>query len=305
MRPKWKEYYYSMETEASQSEIEATQQAFFQSFEGNKQEEEKKPEIKKCRHGWIVCNTCGSPWKYSVEPIQVKPIINSPSIWQSFLGIKVPPSKKDKIKAAKEEKLRAYLMMRDLIRRQKEEKAIKLRAQSISQIDNSKFLIKPTSIEDFIFKALLTANASLHINTIITAIEALGWTSSSNKYAKVYKVLVDNDYMFLNIGNLTFKLREGFQCIKPLNIISVKKERKKLPVNHIISLREIVILFIKNIKKGTGVYPGQIYQLMNCSGFSCSYNSIYKIMQGKDFIKDGFSYLLNDTYHTTKKSKSR
>lgn len=267
MKPKWKDYYYSMEEEVSKSE-----------------------------------NTQGiddSPWKYSVAPTKSKLKINSPSIWQSLLGIKVPPIE-DYAETQGSENIRSYFMTRDLLKKQKEERATRRRAKAITQVDKSKFIIRPSSIEDFIFKALFIANNSLHINAIITAIEGLGWTTSSkyHKYAQVRKALRNNDYMFLSMGKSIFKLRQGFGGFKPLHVSQIKKERKKLSTNHIISLREMVIFLIKNIKKGPGVYPGQIHQLMNRSGFNCSYTSIYNIMQGKDFIKDGFLYSLNDLRNT-------
>jgi hypothetical protein len=164
--------------------------------------------------------------------------------------------------------------------------------------------INNSSTEALILKALSNIQDGLHINDIIIRLEKLGWVSESkyHKYDLVRKTLSDNYFMFQRIAPATFKLREGFRGRPPEKTQPVIRHKTKS--NKLTSLEDIVVWCAK--KQNSNTYPGSVYYALRQCGYRCAYTSIYKIMQGKNFIKKGFWYRLNahkDAKITTSISK--
>lgn len=151
------------------------------------------------------------------------------------------------------------------------------RLQTI-EIDQSEFVLNPTTLETFIVKVLCNVDY-LHINDIIFKIEALGWKSKSayHKYSVINKAL-NNNVMFMRTGKGTYKLREGFKCNIPKKIARAKKSYNT-PIPTLKDIVSNVINQYKQSNKYTDVSPTIIHNLMRKMGYNCSYSSVRRAMQ--------------------------
>lgn len=201
-----------------------------------------------------------------------------------------PEPREKKPRETKAQKVKR--LMEELLFRRAYEAEIKRRATTISKVDANQYTLQPNTIEHLLYQSL-SANPK-HITDIITDIEALGWKSNSkyHKYAQVHKALRSNIYMFVRVGSATFKLRNGFNGAhieKPAPKEQANKDSENIP-----TITDIAIDITKRYQETNGIYPGRVHQIMNEIGYRCSYSGVYRAMQSKPFVKEGFWYRLDD-----------
>lgn len=201
--------------------------------------------------------------------------------------------------------LRRLIFARELLRRQAEIEEEKSRAQDLREVDQTNYVVNPTSIEAYLLRVLVPTEESLHINDIIERIEALGWVSTSkyHKYSRVHSALRKNYFMFMKVGKAEFKLREGFRGRKPEKIVRIVAQENE-PAK-LITIKDIVYDVSKTYQDAEGTYPSRVHNIMKRIGYKCNYSSVYRAMQSDLFTRDGFWYKPNDLCVPAKEVQNR
>lgn len=246
----------------------------------------------------------------AVEPTS-KPGSPFPRFWprRTPNTIKTKPTK-DLVRPAgilSKGEMKALLAVRNVIREHTRYAEEKARAQAISIIDRKAVGVDDNSTEGYIARVLATTDVSMHINDIITAIEAIGWKSESkyHKYSHVRKTLRDNYFMFERTEKATFKLREGFRGRAPIKI--EKKPAIKYSETKLTTLEDIIadVMEKRKTKVKYGMYPAGVWYILRRMGYKrISYSSVYNAMQNKRFHRSGFWYTVNKTNDKRKNAKS-
>jgi hypothetical protein len=188
---------------------------------------------------------------------------------------------------------RILLSIRELIASHMQREEQVRRGRTITVVDSNKFRIGANSIENYIARALQNSETGMHLNDIITGIEALGWrtTSVHHKYAEVYRAIRQHYYMFEKMGKAKFRLRAAFSQ-RPMDrtpiSISVDTNKGKLT-----TLKDIAVSVVEKFYAPPGIYPSLVWAIMRRMGYDCSYSAVYKAMQDESkFVKEGFFYAL-------------
>lgn len=165
------------------------------------------------------------------------------------------------------------------------------RAIDIREVDQANYVVRSTSIESYLLRALYATEEGLHINDIIARIEVLGWASTSkyHKYAQVYSALNKNYFMFMRVSKGKFKLREGFRGRKPAKLQQPQPAQNQGQAK-LITIKDIVYDISKLYQDDSGIYPSRAHDIMKHIGYSCHYSSVYRAMQTDLFTRDGFWY---------------
>lgn len=188
--------------------------------------------------------------------------------------------------------MNVLLVVRQVLRQQKEKNERDRNANDIRQVDKAAYEIKPNTIESYIMQTLSTTEESMHINSIISHIETLGWKSSSlyHKYAQVSKALRVNSYMFARVSKGRFELRDAFKLGKVNESKSKRINRES--ISTITKLKDVVADTVSRYQGEVGIYPARVHYIMKMSGFPCSYSYVHGVMQSEKFTKSGCLYKL-------------
>lgn len=189
--------------------------------------------------------------------------------------------------------VKVLLLVKEILRRQKDQSERLRNAANIRQVDRSLYAIKPGSITAYMLQVLAATNDPMHITQLITGIEALGWHSKSvfHKYDVVRKALRDNSGMFEKVSRAKFRLCDGFRNIKPEKTEPPTRREK---IAKLTTLKDVVVYIAKTYSSNGRIYPAHLHYLMGITGFSCAYSSVYRVMQCPPFVRDGMSYKVID-----------
>jgi hypothetical protein len=201
--------------------------------------------------------------------------------------------------------VRLLLTVRDIIKEYKRQQEEKARALDIKIVNPESVGIDDNSTESYIIRALSTTDDGLHINTIIEAIESMGWISDSkyHKYSHVRKTIAENYFMFQKIAKATFKLREGFRKRVPAK----NPEDRRKPIENVgklTTLEDIIETVIRKRQGKFGMYPAGVWYILKRMGYKFSYTTVHAAMQNDRFNRDGFWYTINANNKNAKSAKS-
>ena len=211
-----------------------------------------------------------------------------------------PKKEKDVARIVSKRDTRTLLLVRDMLFAHKEREELRKRCRTITTIEPSKFDVEQTSTVAFIFRALQNDNDGKHINTIITNIEQLGWTTTSiyHKYSDVYSAIRKNYYMFERVAKATFRLREAFAnrtpAVRSANIVKLPA-----PTQNLVRLKDVAVCVVEKFHRKPGLSTHLVWSIMHHIGYRCYYRSVQRVMQDKKLFSRRGNYYTAKTHAKT------